>query len=167
MRRLLHLAGVAIIATLLLSACSNSDEDTGLTPPTPVNPDSVMPSPAEGNDQRPAWKAPDNPRSYEGMTMTVQIGLQKELLSYVSQEDLVCAMLSGEVRAVSGVKETGGQYYFPLSILGNSGEGAVTLKYYCDKLHRIFTVSDWKTFDPSVEPTVDGVPYEVKFYTGN
>jgi hypothetical protein len=102
----------------------------------------------------------------DGCPMSVQIGVQSALLPYVSSEDLMCAMLKGEVRAVSGLKETGGQYYFMLPILGTSGDGFVTLKYYCDKLHRIFTVTDWKEFDSSIQPTDPGL-YEVPFFTGN
>ena len=158
MKRLFYLAGVAICATLLLGACSSSDDDT---PAHPVNMELK-----QGNDARPSWQAPDY-RRFEGMTMSIQIGLQKELLPYLSGNDLMCAMLAGEVRAVTPPYETGNQYYFPLSILGNSSEGSVTLKYYCDKLHRIFTVSDWKEFDSSIEPTIDGTPYDVKFYKEN
>jgi hypothetical protein len=44
--------------------------------------------------------------------------------------------------------------------------GLVTLKYYCDKLHRIFTVSDWKEFDSTIQPTDQGTPYVVPFFTG-
>ncbi len=157
----MYLAGVAIVATLLLTACSSSD-DSNQTPPTPPTPEKT--EPAEGTDQRPTWQAPDI-SGFEGMTMTVQIGIQEELLPYVSANDLMCAMLKGEVRAVAILEKTGSQYYFPLSILGSSSEGMVTLKYYCDKLHRIFTVENWKEFDSTIPPTQNGVPYSAKFYT--
>ena len=151
------------MATLLFAACSSSDDDntSNTTDGT-----TTLPTPAAGTDQRPDWQAPHY-SLFEGMTMSVQIGLQKELLPYVSENDLMCAVMSDEVRAVTNVKETGGQYYFPLSVLGSSNEGAVTLKYYCDKLHRIFTVADWMEFDSSIQPTNGGMPYEVQFYTGN
>lgn len=163
MKRLIYLAGVALVATLLLTACS-SDGDSTPTPPTPPTPEKT--GPAEGTDLRPTWQAPDY-STFEGMTMVVQIGIQEELLPYVSANDLMCAQLKGEVRALGTLNETAGQYYFPLSILGNSSEGAVTLKYYCDKLHRIFTVEGWKKFDSTILPTQGGEPYEVKFYTGD
>ena len=95
--------------------------------------------------------------------MSVQIGLQTELLPYVSSNDLMCAMIGDEVRAVTPPFETGGQYYFPLSIMGTNGEGYVILKYYCDQLHRIFTVEQWREFDNSIQPTAEGTPYEVPF----
>lgn len=161
MKKLLYLAGVALVATLLLGACSSSDDDES----NEKNGTSMTPK--EGMDTRPSWVAPSDASWLDEWPMSVQIGVQSELLPYVSSEDLMCAMLNGEVRAVSNLKETGGQYYFMLPIQGDSGEGFVTLKYYCDKLHRIFTVTDWKEFDSTIQPTDQGTPYEVPFFTGD
>lgn len=158
MKKLLYLAGVALVATLLLGACSSDDDDNQQN----QNGSTLT----EGTDARPLWVAPSEASSMDEWPMSVQIGVQDELLPYVSNADLMCAMMNNEVRAVSGLKETGGQYYFMLPIQGNSGEGFVTLKYYCDKLHRIFTVSDWKEFDSTIQPTDEGTPYVVPFYTG-
>ena len=52
-----------------------------------------------------------------------------------------------------------------LTVGGNAGEGSVTLQYYCDQLHRIFTVSNWKNYDASTTPTEGGQPYIPMFYT--
>lgn len=161
MKKLLYLAGVALVATLLLGACSSSDDDES------NEKNGISMTPKEGTDTRPSWVAPSDASWLDEWPMSVQIGVQSELLPYVSSEDLMCAMLNGEVRAVSNLKETGGQYYFMLPILGNSGDGFVTLKYYCDKLHRIFTVTDWKEFDSTIQPTDQGTPYEVPFFTGD
>jgi hypothetical protein len=51
-----------------------------------------------------------------------------------------------------------------LNIAGNAGDGAITLEYYCDQLHRIFTVSNWRNYDASTSPTESGKPYEPMFY---
>lgn len=161
MKKLLYLAGVALVATLLLGACSSSDDDES----NEKNGTSMTPK--EGTDTRPSWVAPSDASWLDEWPMSVQIGVQSELLPYVSSGDLMCAMMKGEVRAVSNLKETGGQYYFMLPIQGNSGDGFVTLKYYCDKLHRIFTVTDWKEFDSTIQPTDQGTPYEVPFFTGD
>lgn len=158
MKKLLYLAGVALVATLLLGACSSDDDDNQQN----QNGSTLT----EGTDVRPSWVVSSAASSMDEWPMSVQIGVQNELLPYVSNADLMCAMLKDEVRAVSGLKETGGQYYFMLPIQGNSGEGLVTLKYYCDKLHRIFTVSDWKEFDSTIQPTDQGTPYVVPFFTG-
>ena len=157
MKKLLYLAGVALVATLLLGACSSDDDDNQQN----QNGSTLT----EGTDARPSWVVSSDASSMDEWPMSVQIGVQSELLPYVSNADLMCAMLKDEVRAVSGLKETGGQYYFMLPIQGNSGEGLVTLKYYCDKLHRIFTVSDWKEFDSTIQPTDQGTPYVVPFVT--
>ena len=158
MKKLLYLAGVALVATLLLGACSSDDDDNQQN----QNGSTLT----EGTDVRPSWVVSSDASSMDEWPMSVQIGVQSELLPYVSNADLMCAMINNEVRAVSGLKETGGQYYFMLPIQGNSGEGLVTLKYYCDKLHRIFTVSDWKEFDSTIQPTDQGTPYVVPFFTG-
>ena len=158
MKKLLYLAGVALVATLLLGACSSDDDDNQQN----QNGSTLT----EGTDVRPSWVVSSDASSMDEWPMSVQIGVQSELLPYVSNADLMCAMINNEVRAVSGLKETGGQYYFMLPIQGNSGEGFVTLKYYCDKLHRIFTVSDWKEFDSTIQPTDQGTPYVVPFFTG-
>lgn len=161
MKKLLYLAGVALVATLLLGACSSSDDDES----NEKNETSMTPK--EGTDARPSWVVSSDASLQDDWPMSVQIGVQSELLPYVSNADLMCAMLKDEVRAVSDLKETGGQFYFMLPILGDSGEGNVTLKYYCDKLHRIFTVSDWKEFDSTIQPTDQGTPYVVQFFTGD
>lgn len=157
MKKLLYLAGVALVATLLLGACSSDDDDNQQN----QNGSTLT----EGTDVRPSWVVSSAASSMDEWPMSVQIGVQNELLPYVSNADLMCAMMNNEVRAVSGLKETGGQYYFMLPIQGNSGEGFVTLKYYCDKLHRIFTVNDWKEFDSTIQPTDEGTPYVVPFVT--
>ncbi len=165
MKSLIKLAGVALCATLLLAACS-SDGDSPSEPKKPEEKTDTVP--AMGNDQRPDWQVVTFEKGqYENIPMTVQIRLQEVLLNYISENDLMNARLNGTVRAVTPPLSTGGEYYFPLSIIGSTSEGSVTLQYYCDKLHRIFTVSDWQAFDNTIPPTVEGVPYEVKFFTGN
>ena len=161
MKKLLYLAGVALVATLLLGACHSSDDEDSNTN------EGVSMIPTAGTDERPSWVVSSSEDLLDEWPMSVQIGIQSELLPYVSQADLMCAVVGGEVRAVSTLRTTGGQHYFMLPILGNSGEGFVTLKYYCDKLHRIFTVNEWKEFDSSIQPTDQGTPYVVPFFTGN
>lgn len=163
MKKLLYLAGVALVATLLLGACSKSDDGESNENEGQKE---VNWTPKEGTDVRPTWAKPTDASWMDEWPMSVQIGIQPELQPYVSDGDLMCAMLKDEVRAVSGLKETGGQYYFMLPIMGNSGDGFVTLKYYCDRLHRIFTFTDWMEFDTTIQPTDQGTPYIVQFFNG-
>lgn len=165
MNKIFSMAGMAFTAILLFAACSTSGGDDQT--PDPIGPlptDSTELKITPGTDERPSWTAPlAGDGQFDGIPMSVQIGLQAELLPYLSDNDLMCAMIGGEVRAVANPHETGGQHYFPLSILGSNGEGYVILKYYCDQLHRIFTAEQWRVFDSSIQPTVGGKPYEVQF----
>lgn len=68
----------------------------------------------------------------------------------------------GVVRSMSG-KEIDGQWLFPLTIASNNAGVAVGLSYYCDKLHRIFTIIQWTTFKATVAPTGEGGLYQPIF----
>lgn len=145
------IARAAIMATLLSIAVSCGDDD-----------DELKQYLTQGNEERPAWVTGDVYEIYE-YTMSVQVTLQSVLLPYVSEEDLMCAVVGDEVRAVTNMNSTGGIVYFPLGIAGNSSNGKVTLKYYSARLKRIYTLEDWMPFDPGMPPTQDGEPYVVNF----
>lgn len=161
------LAGVVLSATLLFgTSCSKANDDADTNPPvvpdTPVTP---------GTDQRPDWDqtvVTDKPYDNE---MPVVIGIQSELAGYTSDKDMMRATIGGETRAWSTEplewETTDGtaSRKFGLVIYGNAGDGGVTLEYYCDQLHRIFTVSDWRNYDASTPPTASGQPYVPIFYT--
>lgn len=105
-----------------------------------------------GSDQRPTdWTEPNY--SLYGLTMSVQVQLGDTLAKYQSSQDLMCATINGEVRAVATPMETGGEVYFPLSIASNGEDQMVSLRYYCDRLHRIYTIQDWAIFNASAAPT--------------
>lgn len=160
MKNLIKIAGVVLSATLLLTACSSSDNnDPGTKPDVPTE----KKTPQPGTDARPNWTAPDI-SLFSGDPMTVQIALQEELQPYVGSGDLMCAKLNGEVRAVSQLFESYEQKHFRLSIYGSSNEGGVTLCYYCEKLARIFTIENWRSFDASTAPTDGGTPYVPTFF---
>jgi len=53
--------------------------------------------------------------------------------------------------------------YFPLVIAGNGNEGAMTLSYYCDRLHRIYSIPNWSTFNPSIAPSGNSGIYRPEF----
>ena len=144
-KAILALAALAIMAW----GCSEDDGDS--------------PQPAEiptGTDVRPTWQAP-NYDLYE-QTMNVEVQLQDTLTKYVSDQDLLCATIGGEVRGVAAPLQVENNYVFPLTIASNHAGVAVGLSYYCDKLHRIFTIQ-WTTFDASVAPTGKGGIYQPVF----
>ena len=118
-----------------------------------------------GNESRPTWTLREGLYNEEDMefTMSIQVTLQDELKAYASDDDLMCAIIDGEVRALTGLQRTGGEIYFPLVIAGSSGSGKVTLNYYCSHLRRTYTIVDWMPFTPNIKPTNNGNPYVVEF----
>ena len=132
--------------------CSGDSENE------PVVPSYLKP----GTDVRPTnWTTPAG-ENYE-LWMSLQVQLGDTLVNFQSENDLVAAFISEDVRAVTGPEVTAGEIYYPLSIAANGTDDTVTLKYYCDKLHRIYTISNWATFDSSAPPTGDSGIYRPRF----
>jgi hypothetical protein len=134
---IIALAALAILAW----GCSADDSDSG-------------------SDARPAWQAP-NYDLFEQI-MNVQVQMQDTLTQYVSKNDLLCATIDGEVRAVTVPRQVGEGWVAPLMVASNDAGVAVELSYYCEQLHRIFTIA-WTTFDASVAPTGTGGIYQPEF----
>ena len=125
--------------TFMVGSCSDDDESTEPTEP-------II------EDVRPTnWIAPD--ASLYELRMTVQVELGDTLAAYQGEQDLMCATIDGEVRAVTIPHKTGKTIYYPLFILDNRTGGTVSLHYYCDRLHRIYTITNWSNFTPSAAPT--------------
>ena len=93
--------------------------------------------------------------------MNVYLTLQKKLQPYISENDMICAKIDGEVRGVAVPRKDANDWLISLIVFSN-GAAPIQLSYYCDKLHRIFT-TDWMTFDASVAPTGEGGIYQPKF----
>jgi hypothetical protein len=138
---------IAALAFLAWGCSSDSDE----TRPTGI---------PEGTETRPAWTEP-NYDLYE-QTMSVDVLLQDTLVQYASEQDLLCATINNEVRGVATALQVDDQWLFPLTVASNEAGVMVGLSYYCDKLHRIFTIN-WTQFDASVAPTGQGGIYMPKF----
>lgn len=139
---------------LLFLSCSNSDANA----PEPSGQQMI----ATGTDERPAWQAPQY-TAFE-QTMSVQVLMQRELQPYVTSQDLLCATIGGEVRGLTAPRQEDSITFFPLIIAANGGGVNVSLSYYCDQLHRIFTIP-WTTFDASVAPMGEGGIYRPQFVT--
>jgi len=151
-KTIIALAALAILAW----GCSSDDNDSN-NPPQP----SEIPA---GNDVRPSWEAP-NYDLFE-QVMNVQVQMQDTLTKYVSKNDLLCATIGGEVRAVAAPRQVGDGWLAPLTVASNDADVAVELSYYCEQLHRIFTIP-WTTFDASVAPTGTGGIYLPEFVKSN
>ena len=140
-KSILALAALALLAW----GCSSDDDGTTKkpTPPTPTE----LPS---GTDVRPSWQVP-NYNLFEQI-MSVNVQLQDTLVKYASAQDLIGASINNEVRGVATPEQIDDNWVFPLTIASNDAGLMIELSYYCDKLHRIFTVN-WTKFDASVAPT--------------
>jgi len=160
------LAGVAMLATLLLTAgCSSSEneEDNPVVPPI-VDP-SGDPNLKPGSDAKPDWQVQGGLYDENEQTMSIVVQPQLELAAYASTGDVMGAFINNEVRAVSTARQLGdGTIYFPLVIAGSGGGEQITLKYYCSKLTRIYTKADWVQFSSTISPTDNGQYYAVKFF---
>ncbi len=113
-----------------------------------------------GTDKRPDWQVP-NYDNWE-QTMSVMILPQRELLPYVTEKDLLCAQMNGEVRGVAEMVVDHDITFFPLTVGADGAEARIYLYYYRDSLHRIYS-TDWADFNPSVVPTGESTFYRPVF----
>lgn len=115
------------------------------------------------NDAAPSWSVA-NAEDYE-LTMSMAVKLNPVLARYASSDDLLAAFIGGVCRCVTTptVYTDSGIATLGLTIIGNAGESGVTLKYYCKRLNRIFTLENWINFNPNLSPTQDGAAYVLPF----
>lgn len=132
-----------------VTSCSGGSDDEAQAP-SPFDP---------GTEARPGWTARNLPDIEQNMTMYLRV--QNELLPYVSVNDLVCAKIYGEVRGVGVPMLDNDEWLIPLVVFSD-GTAPIQLSYYCDKLHRIYTI-DWIDFDASLPPVGNGDLYTPKF----
>lgn len=154
-KSILTLAALAFMAW----GCSSGGDDT--TDPTPDPSNESKPTLiAAGTDTRPLWQMPNF--DYYEQVMMVDVQLQDELVAYASTQDLLCALINDEVCGVATAEQNDSGWQFPLAIASNEANVPIVLSYYCDKLHRIFTIN-WTTFDATVAPTGTGGIYKPIF----
>jgi len=159
------IAGVAMMASLLLTAGCSSSDNEGDDPVVPPIVDPTNPNLKPGSDTKPDWKVRSGLYDESEQTMSIVVKPQQELADYASADDLMCAVINDEVRAVSTARQlTDGTIYFPLIIAGSTGGEQITLKYFCSKLTRIYTIVNWNTFNADISPTNAGEYYWAKFF---
>lgn len=150
-----YILALAVLALLAWGCSSDDSESTMPTPPTPEETTVIE----TGSDTRPDWVAP-NANAFE-QTMNVYMMLQDKLQPYISENDMVCAKIDGEVRGVAVPRLDEGDWLISLIVFSN-GAAPIQLSYYCDRLHRIFSI-EWTTFDADVAPTGTGGIYKPTF----
>ena len=137
-----------------LTSCSD-DDDSPATPSYLKKGKATVPE---------NWVAPDY--SLYELTMSVQVQLGDTLKDFQSSGDMMCATINDEVRAVTKPMVNGTITYYPLSIAGNGGDMKVSLHYYCDRLHRIYTITNWTQFNAAAAPTGESSIYRPCFTSG-
>lgn len=146
---------IAIAALAFMAwGCSKSEEEEAKPAPQIVKVEA---------SERPHWQeqAP-NFDQYEQF-MNVEVRLQETLQSYASSNDLMSATINGQVRGVSKPKQVDGRWVFSLFVASDHDGVNVSLSYYCDKLHSIYTLSNWTKFDANTIPLGTGDIYEPTF----
>ena len=148
---------IMLLATLplLVGGCSKDDEEnnTGGEKEDVITP---------GTDTRPDWEYPNYDKWEQ--TMSIRLLMQTELEPYVTTQDLMCAKINDEVRGLTPPVIEEDEKFFPLTVGADGAEGRVFLSYYCDSLHRVFTI-DWADFNADAVPMGDDDFYRPTFWT--
>ena len=155
---------VALLASLVLGACSSDDDNESQNDPyteTSVSEAPVWQIDWNYNQERPEWQKPDGSLYQNWTTMMVQI--EDALKPYVSEGDLMALFVNGELRglanpAVTLSGEQTGSTKFLMKAYGNESESDVvnvSLQYYSQTLKHIFTLSDRITLDSDESTGID------------
>ena len=128
--------------------CSSDDESTSANYTFATAEKPAWSVDLTGNDDAPAWTAPD-PSLFES-AMFIMVKLQDELAAHSTDGDLMAVFIGDECRTVPAIRnvDKNGGIYFVLKIRGNSTDRDVTfsLKYYSVQLHRMFTLEGTEKF---------------------
>ena len=141
-----------LLAGLLFGACGSSGDDDNSTnvayTETSLSEAPMWQIDWSNNQERPDWIEPDI-SLYENWTI-LKVQIENALLPYASESDLMALFVNGEIRALAqpAVSVSGGQTTkgkFLMKAYGNeTGSETVnmSLQYYCQTLHHIFTLND-------------------------
>lgn len=156
---------VALLASLVLGACSHSDNDNG-SESAPYTETMVSEAPVwqidwNYNQERPDWQKPDGSLYQNWTTMMVQI--EDALKPYVSEGDLMALFVNGELRGLAspsvavGGSQTGSTRFLMKAYGNETGTETVnaSLQYYSQTLKHLFTLSDRITLDPDESTGID------------
>ena len=156
-----------LLASLVLGACSSSDDDNNVNDPknAAYTETTVTEAPAwqidwSNNQERPNWTEPDGSLYANWTILKVQI--EDALKAYASDGDLMALFVNGEIRALAkpAVSVGGGTATgkFLMKAYGNeTGSETVnmSLQYYSQTLKHLFTLTDNITLDSDVTTGID------------
>ena len=156
-----------LLASLVLGACSSSDDDNNVNDPknAAYTETTVTEAPAwqidwSNNQERPNWTEPDGSLYANWIILKVQI--EDALKAYASDGDLMALFVNGEIRALAkpAVSVGGGTATgkFLMKAYGNeTGSETVnmSLQYYSSTLKHLFTLTDNITLDADETTGID------------
>ena len=155
-----------LLASLVLGACSSSDDDNNVNDPknAAYTETTVTEAPAwqidwSNNQERPNWTEPDGSLYAIGTILKVQI--EEILLPYASDGDLMALFVNGELRGLAkpAVNMSTGQSEngkFLMKAYGNeTGTVNMSLQYYSQTLKHLFTLTDDITLDSDETTGID------------
>ena len=156
-----------LLASLVLGACSSSDDDNNVNDPknAAYTETTVTEAPAwqidwSNNQEHPNWTEPDG-SLYANWTI-LKVQLEDALMPYASDGDLMALFVNGEIRALAkpAVSVGGGTATgkFLMKAYGNeTGSETVnmSLQYYSSTLKHLFTLTDNITLDADETTGID------------
>ena len=156
-----------LLASLVLGACSSSDDDNNVNDPknAAYTETTVTEAPTwqidwSNNQERPNWTEPDGSLYANWTILKVQI--EDALKAYASDGDLMALFVNGEIRALAkpAVSVGGGTATgkFLMKAYGNeTGSDTVnmSLQYYSSSLKHLFTLTDNITLDADETTGID------------
>ena len=156
-----------LLASLVLGACSSSDDDNNVNDPknAAYTETTVTEAPAwqidwSNNQEHPNWTEPDGTLYANWTILKVQI--EDALKAYASDGDLMALFVNGEIRALAkpAVSVGGGTATgkFLMKAYGNeTGSETVnmSLQYYSSTLKHLFTLTDNITLDSDETTGID------------
>ena len=140
-----------LLASLVLGACSSSDDDNNVNDPknAAYTKTTVTEAPAwqidwSNNQERPNWTEPDGSLYANWTILKVQI--EDALKAYASDGDLMALFVNGEIRALAkpAVSVGGGTATgkFLMKAYGKeAGTVNMSLQYYSQQLKHLFTLT--------------------------
>ena len=149
-----------LLAGLILGACSSDDDNTNAAyTETSLSEAPVWQIDWTNNQERPAWTEPDASAYEEATTMKVKI--EDTLMPYTSEGDQLALFVNGELRGLADkpAQTLDGQAVkgkFLLKVFGNeTGMVTMSLRYYCQTLKHIFTLTENINIDSDVPMGID------------
>ena len=141
-----------LLASLVLGACSSSDDDNNVNDPknAAYTETTVTEAPAwqidwSNNQERPNWTEPDGYLYEVGTILKVQI--EETLMPFASSGDLLALFVNGELRGLAspavkiGTGQTENGKFLMKAYGKETGTVNMSLQYYSQQLKHLFTLT--------------------------